>query len=116
MLSTLVYLLLGAALPAVAACAGSDPAPPDDHGAPPPTTVAAAQGSAPVSVVNTAADPVPTAAVGTTQVAGSAPATQAGDGNVNATNPAFQIAGNVNRAPGARVAASQAGAWSVDIA
>lgn len=73
-----------------------------------------------VVVVNGAADPVRTQAVGTTPVSGTVAASQAGSwsvdvGNTVAVNASQQGAWNVG-VTGGTVAATQAGAWNVNVA
>lgn len=86
------------------ACEGGDPAP----GPAPVTTVPAGKAVQDVFVDNTAANPVPTAAVGTTTVAGAVTASQGGAWHVTVDNLELPVTG--------AVAASQAGAWSVNVA
>lgn len=79
-----------------------------------PTVAIPAQGPSPVTVVNTESSPVPTAAVGTTAVAGDVGASQRGDWRVTVDNAALTVQGAVG-VTGGTVGAAQAGAWTVEV-
>jgi hypothetical protein len=109
------------ALVGLAACA----APPGDDGLRPEETplgamvqaATSAPGPLSVAVVNTAAAPVPTQAIGTTEVAGSVsiagiPAVQAQQSGTWA----MSVVGEVDLAPDSSVLAAQSGPWSVSLA
>lgn len=103
-----------------AACDSSDAGPSPGGG--PATTLAGLQGPEPVIVQNTAQDPVPTAAVGTTTIDGSVAASQRGAWSVNVAGGAVAASQDGAWFVGAaqsgnwNVGATQQGAWAVDIA
>lgn len=106
--------------PLVVACDGGTDTPA------PLATIAAAQGASPVQIVNPPTAPVPTVAMGPTTVEGTLSVTQGSNWHTWIDNPALTVVGHVVASPddsetwrvnvaGGAVAATQDGAWTVDI-